>query len=100
MSHFLVRGEMESWKRPMTLGRPIAAVVCRHEREGKSDRLRIHAGDGGGIVVAKVGLALAPLPASVRVVGPADEPVEPSTRFWVTLDTFDPFHLVLDVEDP
>ncbi len=100
MTHFLRANEVPPDWRCRTLSRPIAAVVCRHERDGKDDVLRIHDGDGGGIVVANLGLPVALVPDRVRVVGPEGEPIRPSTKLWVTLNTIDPYHLVLDTAEP
>lgn len=79
------------------LGRPWAAVRV------KLDGARLHIVDDGegALVIAKMDAIFAPLPERIVVVGPDGKIVKPSkrSRFWVTLESIDPYHLVTDAAD-
>ena len=50
------------------------------------------------VVMVKAGTLLAPLEDEV-VLTPDGESVRPSGRFFTTVETIDPYHMVLDVID-
>lgn len=86
--HFLKRDELYGGIRT---SKPWAAVQVRIER-GSPRTLTIQP----GVSVLKVDVMLIPLPENVRVVDGDGNAVVASHRFWVTTESFDPFHLLLD----
>jgi hypothetical protein len=91
MSHFLPLGRAQ---RAAALGRPYAAVMV-----GVEDRGRVLRVVTGEIVIARADALVVDLPPDVRVIDPDGGPIRQSGRFLVTVETFDPYHLVLDCRD-
>ncbi len=94
--HFL-RQEEAALERE--LGKPYAAVKVRVT--GTQLQIQPHGDDNESVIsVVRMDTLLAPLPERFRVVGPNGKVVKPSKgkRFWVTTQTIDPFHLVLEAE--
>lgn len=98
MTHFLLARE----KRVGYLRRPLAAVTVRAAKKGKDRVLIVQTSDEvkHPIGVLKVGVTLAPLPSGVKVLDDEGEPIAPSHGFWVTTETLDPYHMLIDAEDP
>ena len=88
--HFL--GAVE---RPYPLGRPRAAVMVASEERGA----RLVIDDEYGIVVARADALFYPLPDHCKVFRDGKE-IKPSKgkRFWVSTETFDPYHMILEAE--
>lgn len=84
--HFLRKDELRS--RRVTLR---ACVEARIEREGRTRRLVVE----GPLRFTK-GTEFAPLPPDVTVLDSEGNRLEPTWGFWVSLETFDPYHLVTD----
>lgn len=94
--HFLRKAELD--RLDCELGKNWAAVRVRVA----GTRLVMTPGDDGhAIVVCKRDTLFVPLPDRIQVVGPDSKVVKPSkgSRFWVTVETFDPFHLVTEAEN-
>lgn len=86
MSHPIRQEEMHSER---AVGQAWAAVKV--ERDG--ERLTV-ASDS--IQVLKGDTRLVPLPDRFRVVDSKGRSVKPSVAFYITTETFDPFHLLTD----
>ena len=91
MSHFLPRDVVE---RAEPLRRPHIAAGVRVD--GKRHVLRL---TEDPLVIAKAGTLVVELPSNVRVMGTDGRPIAASGRFLVTVETIDPFHLLLDARD-
>lgn len=89
MSHPLHKAEAAL--RPEHLTRPWAAAQV--ERRG--DELVLVP---GGVFIAKADTLWLDLPERLNVVGPDGAPVHPSPgrKFFITAETFDPFHAVTE----
>ena len=37
-----------------------------------------------------------PLPKEIKVISQDGEPITPTWKFWISTETFDPFHLLID----
>jgi hypothetical protein len=90
--HFLGarRGHLEDG----VLYKPWAAVKVK-----VVDRktVRVFTADGElPFMVLKMGTPLLRLPDDVRVLGQDDRIIKPSRGFYITLETFDPYHAVVD----
>ena len=92
--HFLRNDEVR-YRR--TLGHRWACVTVRAEGRGSERTLIVQE---GSIAVLKLGVYLIELPQDVRVLGPDGKQIHASWKFWVTLETFDPFHCLTDMEEP
>lgn len=81
--------------------RRIAGVCVQHEQRGRDDVLVItEVGDLGCLIVLKLGIGVWPLPDRVKVFNPEGEEIKPEHKFWVTTETFNPYHIVLDTDQP
>ena len=94
--HFLRKAEVYA----RTLTRPRAAVKVKLEK----DKLVVSGPDDEGnpnIFVAKLDTQWAPVPDRIKVVGPDGKVIKPSKgkSFYVTVETFDPFHAVMEASD-
>ena len=49
------------------------------------------------IGILKYDTLVTPLPADVRVVGPDGKEIKAAHRFYITTETFDPFHALTDL---
>ncbi len=89
--HFLRKSEVYG---VTALGRPWACVKVK--LSGR-DVLEIQE----GISVGKADSQWVKLPERVKVVGPDGKQVKPSKGkcFWVTVETFDPFHMVTEGDE-
>ena len=90
MSHPLRQDERHG---AAPLGRPYAAIGAQLER----DRLVV----SGAPFIAKADTLWFPLPARLQVVAPGGEEVRPSPgrRFFISAETIDPWHSLLEAED-
>lgn len=75
-----------------------AAVTVQVVKQVVKDALVIQLVIQPGISVAKLGVQWVTLPERVKVLSTEGEEVRPSKdrRFYVTVETFDPFHLVTE----
>lgn len=94
--HFLRKTEVYA----RTLTRPRAAVKVRVEK----DTLVIcepEDDEHPNIIVAKLDTQWSELPERVKVCGPDGKVIKPSKgkKFYVTVETFDPFHAVMEADD-
>lgn len=96
MSHFLAGAVKKHACHPMTVIRSYACVKIElHRRSAKAggDQLHVHP----GIFLIKPGSTILPLPDSIQVIdSETKEPIPASGRFFVTSESLDPFHLLLD----
>lgn len=94
--HFLKKSEVHA----RTLGKPRACVNVKVEGR---DRLVVCGGDDGkhGVFVAKIDSQWSELPERIKVVGPDGKVIKPSKgkQFYVSTETFDPFHALLEAGD-
>lgn len=93
MSHFLREYELAGVQ---ILGKPRAMAKVRVLRKKGSISLEIVPGLG----IARMDTQLVPLPDRVKVVEPSGKKVvRPSkgSAFWVTVETIDPFHGVVEL---
>ena len=72
--------------------RPWAAVSVEVLKGGKILQVKT-----GSICVIKSDAMIVPLPKTIRVVSDEGEESTPTWGFWVTTETFDPWHLLLDL---
>lgn len=101
MTHFLLTKEKEG--RSHFISRPIAGVTVRFEKRGRDRLLVVCSIDDveHAIAIMQMGAQMAPVPASVKVIDAATrKTIKPSHRFWVTLESLDPFHMLIDAEWP
>lgn len=94
--HFLRKSEVYA----RTLTRPRAAVKVKLEK----DKLVVSGPDDEGkpnIFVAKMDTQWAKVPDRIKVVGPDGKVIKPSkgTSFYVSTETFDPYHMVLEASE-
>lgn len=96
MTHFLRKGEVSG----SSVQQPIACVTCRLEKIGGKEVLRlVDTEDVIGIL--KVGSLVAPLPDRVSLLPAEDDvPIVAEHRFWVSTETIDPYHVVIDTDSP
>jgi len=93
VSHFLREGELAGVQ---ILGKPRALAKVRVVRKKGSVSLEIVPEIG----VARMDAQLVPLPDRVKVIEPGGKKaVRPSrgSAFWVTVETIDPFHGVVEL---
>lgn len=83
---------------PRTTKKVLAAVCCHHEKRDGEDVLVITSEDP--IRIVKMGTSITALPGRVKIISQEGEAVRASHKFWVTLETFNPYHLVFDHLDP
>jgi hypothetical protein len=96
LMHFLRESETFS-ARP--LARPHAAVRVRFSRLASRRTLTVCSDeDDPCLCVMRADASVVRLPADVAVVEPDGTPIKPSRTFMVTLETFNPYHLLSDVE--
>jgi hypothetical protein len=92
VTHFLTKKDLEQSGTTWTT-KPLASVMC----EWKDGSLVLVKGDS--IRLAKPGLSVALLPKHVAVRDPYMlRRLNPGRQFWVSVDTFDPYHLILDID--
>lgn len=72
----------------------IVRVVPR--RRGNQRQLVVEEGSVG---ITK-GAEFAPLPSDVNVCDSHENPLAPTWGFWISIETCDPYHLLLDWDDP
>lgn len=72
---------------------PRVAVIVKWTSRRQSALVLV----GSDVGVAKDGVRIAELPKKIRVLDPDGEPVAASGRFFVTTETVDPYHLLLDI---
>lgn len=94
--HFLRKAELDHLD--CELGKPWAAVRVR---VNGTQLVMTTDESGHAIVICKQDTLFVPLPERIQVVGPDGKVVKPSkgSRFWVTVESFDPFHLVTEAEN-
>lgn len=98
--HFLRKNENPGWGARHTT-RVLAAVRVRHETVDREDRLVLDPDpEADPFSFVKPGTALVKLPDRVPVLAPDGSRIKTSHQFWVTTETFNPYHLVLDIQDP
>jgi len=91
--HFLT--QFKSW-RDEAIGKPRAAVVVEVEKKRAPCTLRVQ---DGSICILKSDAIMAPLPDGVVVRSADGKPIKPTGRFFVSTESFDPYHLLTDVFD-
>ena len=93
--HFLRKSEVYG----RTLGKPRACVTVKVEK----DRLVLvePEDDKPNIGIAKMDTQWSEVPERIKVVGPDGKVIKPSKgkKFYVSIETFDPFHLVMEAGD-
>lgn len=94
MSHFL-SSDKYGYSRFTT--KPYACVKVQTVRVGRKVQLQIV--PENSIFVMKVDTGLRQLPKDIPIVGPDGEVCAASGEFFVTTETFDPYHLVIDALD-
>ncbi len=97
--HFLKESERNGYD----VHRHRAGVTVRFEKAGKERVLvlRVPEDDEPCIAVARLGTSFARLPDDVKVLDPdTRKPIKASHQFWVSLGTLDPFHFLLDTDEP
>jgi hypothetical protein len=52
-----------------------------------------------GLVIARWDVVWVPLPPEIKIVCEGRY-IQPFTRFWITVESFDPYHLVCDRPEP
>lgn len=90
MAHFLTKTEIHDFR----LRQQRAGVIVRASRKDKT--LTIREGRDS-IVVLDSGAAMSWLPEDYRVLDPEGGSIRAIGRFAVTLETFDPYHVVTDI---
>jgi hypothetical protein len=95
LSHFLTKRQLETGRASYTT-RPYAFVKVEVVKMKGALTLVVMPEDIG---LLRTGSQLFPLPKEVRVLAPDHKPLEASQHFYVSLDTFDPFHGLIDAED-
>ena len=89
--HFLYKRETNF--SPLHPSRVYAAVKVEVTKKAKPRTLAVLP---GGIVFTKTDTKFVPLPDDVIVVNDEGEEITASFKFYVSLETFDPFHIVVD----
>jgi len=84
MSHLLHSSERVG-ARPV--GRPYAAVLA----EKRGDALQVV----DRVVLIKPDAQVVRLPDRIRILS-GDSPIEPTWGFWISVETMDPYHAILD----
>ena len=88
--HFLTNRERDRADR---IGRLRAAVTVRFERRGGQRTLNVEP----GIKMLTHDALIVPLPKNVLVLDEDGKAIQPVGTFYVTLESFDPFHLLADI---
>jgi hypothetical protein len=99
--HFLTKKELDSEARRMSGGRRVAATI-EAVRRGK-DRILVICGPDDvehPVFMPKIGSAMIRLPETIKIESPDGSVCKPTWAFWVSLETIDPFHFVIDSEEP
>lgn len=54
----------------------------------------------GSLGIAKHDTLFVPVPESIPVLDPDGKPIKPSkgSKFWISVETFDPYHILLEAE--
>ncbi len=95
--HFLTAEEARGER---AVGKPYACVVVKVSRithRGVRRRSLTVCTDRG-VSVFRADALVVPLPESVGVVLEDGDVLRPSRTFWVTTETFDPYHLLTDMD--
>ncbi len=92
MTHIV--GVKERVLHDVRFNKPVGAM--RVKRSGNT-LLLDH--DRPGLVIAKWDVIWVPLPESVKIVCEGRF-VQAFNRFWITVESFDPYHLVCDRTEP
>lgn len=87
MAHFLTKDRAIGG---MMLGRPHMAVCAKYEKG------RLVLSDDRAPYVARADARFVPLPEGVAVLGRNGNTLEASGKFWVSVETCDPFHAIVD----
>lgn len=98
--HFLRENERGHYR---CTTRPIAAVRVKFETVDKARVLVMCGPDEGKspLGVLRPDVRIAALPADVKILDPETrKPIKRSKQFWVTAETFDPYHMVIDTDNP
>lgn len=92
--HFLNKEEVK-WERPTR--KNWAAVKVKVDGRGEDCRLTIEP----GISVLRLGVQLVKLPERCTVISSEGEVIKPTpgAQFFVTIETFDPFHLITEIPE-
>ena len=93
--HFLTAHGASYASRGKRIGKPWACVMVRVERTRSPCRLRVE----GGVHIMKPDAIIAPLPEGTVVLSTEGEICEPTGRFYVTVESFDPIHMLVDLFD-
>ncbi len=80
--------------RPEAVRKPRACVVVCVERQRGPCTLRVV---GDGLSILKPDALITPLPEDVVVLHADGKACKPSGRFYVSVESFDPHHLLTDV---
>jgi hypothetical protein len=91
VSYFLRKREIDQWQVRRSK-KPLVAVKV-HVTARKGSRVLVVE---PGIVGIDSNAMLVPLPKDVVVESDEGEVVQPTWGFWVSIETFDPYHLLLD----
>jgi hypothetical protein len=87
--HFLKKAASKSH----TIGRPRAAVKVMFDAKKKALVLV----EGEGIMVLKWDALIAEIPSDVPILDAKGKRIPASGAFFVTTETFDPYHAVVDL---
>jgi|WetSurMetagenome_2_1015567.scaffolds.fasta_scaffold11132_2 hypothetical protein len=95
MSHFLTIDEAGHWRVRRPPSR--AAVRVRVEPHKRREPRKLVV-ESGVFVLKANDVALVPLPEDVVVMSKGGEVLKPTWGFWVSVETFDPYHVLTDWE--
>lgn len=73
------------------------ACVKVRVKKGKGKSVDLVLIPGSGIGILPEGTLMTSLPDYVRVVTPDGEVLQPTGKFYATVETIDPFHAVVDL---
>ena len=96
MAHFLRSNELPFT--PKSITKPIIGAMCRLETIDGNDVLYIV--HEWPLRLIRKDVPIAPIPDRVRLIGLAGETIQVTHKFWVTLETVNPYHLVIDIASP
>jgi hypothetical protein len=83
MSHIIKGGYSK------TLDKPYCAVKIKV----KGKKLIIQ----DGIVIAKPDTQIAELPENYKIVNKDNEEIQPTNKFYISVETINPYHLIFDM---
>lgn len=89
MSHFIKGGSLAG-----VYSRNIGKIYCAVKVKFKSNKLYV---EDGGISVVKPDTKIAELPTKFKVYNSENEEVQPSGKFYISVETINPFHLLMDL---